>query len=193
MVPDEAEKSTGRKGLNVAYLYSELTTFGRRFIKKCVAPILIFRVPIQSTERMFDRLPPLPQAIRNNLDRFDDVSPVLAVLLEQPYSASTQHAVTHRPARDGYVLEFVGYGQSSEITVDHLKALPPGERRAIAASDEAMEKTPGGVEQDRSERKAIEKGQCKAAGYLVADVRSADVDIQRRGNRPRRTAEGPLC
>ena len=80
------------------------------------------------------------KAIRNNLDRFDDVSPVLAVLLKQPYSASTQHAVTHRPAKDGYVLEFVGYGQSSEITVDHLKALPPGERRAIAASDEAMEK-----------------------------------------------------
>jgi hypothetical protein len=75
-----------------------------------------------------------------NLDRFEEVSPALGVLLGQSHSTSGQHAVTHRTAEDGYALEFVGYGQNSMITVDHLKALPPDDRRAIAASDEAMKK-----------------------------------------------------
>jgi hypothetical protein len=80
------------------------------------------------------------KAIRNNLDRFENISPVLAALLKQPYNVSERHAATHRPAQDGYALEFVGYGQYSEITIEHLQSLPREERRAIAASDEAMDK-----------------------------------------------------
>jgi hypothetical protein len=79
------------------------------------------------------------ESIQENLDRFEEIRPVMNQLIGWPYSRKP-HAVTHRLSADGNAVEFVGYGEIKKVTIDDLKKLPRDDRRAIAASNSAMRK-----------------------------------------------------
>jgi hypothetical protein len=83
------------------------------------------------------------RAISENLNRFENVTPVLQKLLNPRTdigAASKRHAVTHAIADKGHAVEFSGYGNVKRVTVEDLAKLPKDDRRAIAASDAAMRK-----------------------------------------------------
>jgi pimeloyl-ACP methyl ester carboxylesterase len=79
------------------------------------------------------------EAIQENLDRFEEIRPEMNRLVGRPVNLQP-HAVTHRLSDSGNAVEFVGYGELKQVTIDDLAKLPPDDRRAIAASNSAMRK-----------------------------------------------------
>jgi hypothetical protein len=96
------------------------------------------------------------EAIQKNLDRFEEIRPVMKDLVGW-LGNQKPHAVIHRISDHGNAVEFAGYGEVKKATIDDLAKLPSDDRRAIAASNTAMR------ELMRSWNRVVKRGQLTAS------------------------------